>query len=74
MEPSVPNAKQQGRVFVSILGHYSWTFDDPYFRLLVLRGMAWSAGENTYRFDALATDGVPFAPEAKADLKTAGER
>ena len=27
-----------GRVFVSIPGHYSWTFDDPLFRTLLLRG------------------------------------
>jgi type 1 glutamine amidotransferase len=25
-----------GRVFVSIPGHYTWTFDDPFFRLLLL--------------------------------------
>src|SRR5262249_45032889 len=32
-------ARQQGkgRVFVSVLGHYTWTFDDPLFRVLVLR-------------------------------------
>jgi type 1 glutamine amidotransferase len=53
----------KGRSFVSILGHYAWTFDDPYFRLLILRGMAWSAGESPYRFDSLAIDGVTFAPE-----------
>ena len=47
-----------GRVFVSIFGHYMWTFDDPYFRLLVLRGMAWAARDQTYRWDALATEGV----------------
>ena len=35
--------------FVSILGHYSWTFDDPLFRLLLLRGIAWSAGEDADR-------------------------
>jgi type 1 glutamine amidotransferase len=52
----------QARVFVSIFGHYMWTFDDPFFRLLLLRGMAWSARGNTdlYRFDTLATDGVPL--------------
>jgi len=33
----------QGRVFGSILGHYFWTLDDPYYRLLVLRGIAWAA-------------------------------
>lgn len=50
----------QARVFVSIFGHYMWTFDDPYFRLLLLRGMAWAARGNPspYRFDALATEGV----------------
>jgi putative heme-binding domain-containing protein len=41
----------KGRVFVSILGHYSWTFDDPLFRTLVLRGIAWSARENVDRFN-----------------------
>ena len=33
----------KGRVFGSVLGHYSWTFDDPLFRLRVLRGTAWAA-------------------------------
>lgn len=50
-----------GRAFVSIFGHYMWTFDDPLFRLLLLRGMAWAANEPTTRFDALATEGVKFA-------------
>jgi type 1 glutamine amidotransferase len=50
-----------GRAFVCIFGHYMWTFDDPLFRLLLLRGMAWAAGEPVTRFDALATDGVKFA-------------
>ena len=50
-----------GRAFVCIFGHYMWTFDDPLFRLLLLRGMAWAAREPTTRFDALATDGVKFA-------------
>src|SRR5262249_1713029 len=31
----------QGRIFVSIPGHYTWTFDDPLFRLLILRGICW---------------------------------
>ncbi len=49
------------RVFVSIFGHYMWTFDDPLFRLLLLRGMAWSAKADPYRWDALALDGVKLA-------------
>jgi type 1 glutamine amidotransferase len=40
----------KGRVFVSIPGHYTWTFDDPIFRLLILRGIAWSAHEPVDRF------------------------
>jgi len=48
----------KGRVFVCVPGHYTWTFDDPYFRLLLLRGMAWSGRQWPYRFDALAACGV----------------
>jgi putative heme-binding domain-containing protein len=48
----------RGRVFVSIPGHFTWTFDDPLFRLLVLRGMAWTAGEPVDRFNGLATLGA----------------
>ena len=51
----------QGRVEVvspavaSVLGHYSWTYDDPLFRVIILRGLAWAAGESIPRFDAIAT-------------------
>lgn len=55
----------KARVFVSIFGHYMWTFDDPFFRLLLLRGMAWVAHDHPYRLDALATEGL--------ELSTAGE-
>jgi type 1 glutamine amidotransferase len=48
----------KGRVFVSILGHFSWTFDDPLFRTLLLRGIAWSAGEPVDRFNDLVTPGA----------------
>ncbi|MBX2874020.1 MAG: ThuA domain-containing protein [Saprospiraceae bacterium] len=48
----------KGRIFGSILGHYSWTFDDPYFRILLLRGMAWAAGESPYRFDSVVLRGA----------------
>jgi putative heme-binding domain-containing protein len=47
----------RGRVFCSILGHYSWTFDDPLFRVLLLRGLAWTAGEPVDRFNELVTPG-----------------
>ncbi|QDV37764.1 ThuA domain-containing protein [Tautonia plasticadhaerens] len=48
----------EGRVFVSIPGHYTWTFDDPLFRMLILRGIAWVAGEPVDRFNELATLGA----------------
>lgn len=47
------HAHGRGRVFGCVLGHYASTFDDPYFRILLLRGMAWAAGESAYRFDRL---------------------
>lgn len=48
----------KGRVFVSIPGHFAWTFDDPLFRLLVLRGIAWTAREPVDRFNDLTTPGA----------------
>jgi putative heme-binding domain-containing protein len=48
----------KGRVFVSIPGHFSWTFDDPLFRVLLLRGIAWSGREPVDRFNELATAGA----------------
>lgn len=48
----------KGRVFGCIGGHYTWTFDDPYFRILLLRGMAWAAGESPYRLDGLVLRGA----------------
>lgn len=51
----------QGRVFVSIPGHYSWTFDDPLFRILLLRGIAWAAKEPVDRFNDLVWPGADVA-------------
>ena len=51
----------KGRVFVSIPGHYSWTFDDPLFRVLLLRGVAWSAKEPVDRFNDLVWPGADVA-------------
>jgi type 1 glutamine amidotransferase len=54
---SAPGAKA-GRVVVSILGHYSWTFDDPLFRLLVLRSIAWTAHDSVDRFNDIVAIGA----------------
>jgi len=45
----------RGRVFVSIPGHYMWTFDDPIFRTVLLRGIAWAGRCNVDRFIELVT-------------------
>lgn len=47
-----------GRVVVSIPGHYSWTFDDPLFRVLLLRSIAWAAQEPVDRFNDLILPGA----------------
>jgi hypothetical protein len=55
--------RHQGRVFGCIPGHYTWTFDDPLYRLLVLRGIAWAARqEDVHRLAELATIGARVAP------------
>lgn len=51
----------KGRVFVSIPGHYSHTFDDPLFRVLLLRGIAWSAKEPVDLFNELVWPGASVA-------------
>jgi putative heme-binding domain-containing protein len=48
----------RGRVFVSIPGHYTWSFDDPLFRLLLLRGISWTAHQPVDRFNELTTVGA----------------
>ena len=40
----------RGRVFVSGAGHNYFTFNDPYFRIILLRAMAWTMNES---FDPL---------------------
>ena len=52
---------KNGRVFVSIPGHYSWTFNDPLYRILLLRGIAWSAGEPVDRLNPLVPLGASLA-------------
>jgi len=47
-----------GRVFGCVPGHFTWTFDDPYVRLLLLRGIAWAGRSDPNRFDALALPGA----------------
>lgn len=48
----------RGRVFSTIIGHYSWSFDDPLYRALLLRGMAWAAQREVDTLLPLATIGA----------------
>jgi type 1 glutamine amidotransferase len=45
----------KGRVFASIPGHYFWTLDDPFWRLLCLRGIAWAGGREVDSLTGLST-------------------
>ena len=47
-----------GRVFVCIPGHFTWTFDDPLYRVLLLRGLCWAAHQPVDRFAELVTVGA----------------
>ncbi|HEY3899739.1 MAG TPA: ThuA domain-containing protein [Chthoniobacter sp.] len=47
-----------GRVFVSIPGHFRWTYDDPLYRILIFRGMMWSARQPIDRLAPLVMVGA----------------
>ncbi|MFM7101322.1 MAG: ThuA domain-containing protein, partial [Verrucomicrobiota bacterium] len=48
----------KGRVFVCIPGHFTWTFDDPLYRVFWLRGLAWAARQAPDRFADLVGVGA----------------
>ena len=37
--------QKKGRVFAAIPTHYTWTWEDPVMRALLMRGIAWAANE-----------------------------
>lgn len=45
----------RGRVFASGPGHNYFTFNDPYFRIILLRAMAWTMNESFDPFKPLVT-------------------
>ena len=47
--------KDRGRVFCSGVGHHYFTFNDPYFRIILLRAMAWTMNESFDPFKPLVT-------------------
>jgi hypothetical protein len=48
----------KGRVFGTTTGHYTYTYHDPHYRLLLMRGLAW----------ALNVDSAPFMPVVFAGI------
>lgn len=40
--------KGKGRVFGCVIGHYTWTQEDPLYRILILRGLGWAAREDNF--------------------------
>lgn len=55
--------RHKSRIVGCIPGHYTWTFDDPLFRVLVLRSICWAARqENPDRLSELALIGARVAP------------
>jgi putative heme-binding domain-containing protein len=47
-----------GRVFVSVPGHYNWTFDDPLYRAIAFRGLCWAARQPIDRLAELIPIGA----------------
>ena len=47
-----------GRVFVTVPGHNYFTFNDPYFRIILLRAMAWTMNESFDPFKPLVTKDI----------------
>jgi hypothetical protein len=45
----------KGKVFGTVLGHNFFTFNDPYFRIILLRAMAWTMNESFDPFKPLVT-------------------
>ena len=50
--------REQGRVFGTTIGHNTFSYYDPEFRLMLFRGMAWALNEDPAPFMPLVTDGI----------------
>jgi type 1 glutamine amidotransferase len=48
----------KGRVFGTTTGHYTYTFHDPVYRILLFRGMAWALEEDPAPFMPLVFRGI----------------
>ncbi|MEO6150251.1 MAG: ThuA domain-containing protein [Mucilaginibacter sp.] len=48
----------KGKVFVSVPGFWDWSYDDPMYRILLLRGIAWAGGRPTYSYEEVVNMGA----------------
>ena len=48
----------KGRVFGTTTGHYSYTYYDPLYRILLMRGIAWAVKENPAPFMPIVFAGI----------------
>lgn len=48
----------KGKVFGTTTGHYTYTFHDPMYRLLLMRGIAWTLDEKPGPFMPLVFEGI----------------
>jgi type 1 glutamine amidotransferase len=48
----------KGRVFGTTTGHYSYTYHDPLYRILLMRGIAWAVKENPAPFMPIVFAGI----------------
>lgn len=63
MRPQMWTLEQgAGRVFVSVPGHHTWTFDDPLYRILIFRGMMWAVRQPMDRLAPLSILGARVEP------------
>lgn len=51
----------KGKVFGTTTGHYTYTYHDPVYRLLLLRGIAWALDEDPAPFMPLVYQGITNA-------------
>jgi type 1 glutamine amidotransferase len=55
--------RQKSRIVGCIPGHYTWTFDDPLFRIVLLRSICWAAQQaDADRLSELALVGARLVP------------
>ena len=48
----------KGRVFGTTTGHFTYTYHDPMYRLLLLRGIAWALNEDPKPFMPIVFEGI----------------